>query len=113
MAKADQLRPAELPPVKVYTRLGDDERERTIAFKIPSGMDPMDLLERGATIDGNQAVLTVALDYPAYQPNPEYTCPDLNDGQNYTGMSMTRVLGDCQRGLVKFFRERGYTVEFA
>src|SRR5690348_12779427 len=116
------------PTVKVYVRLGDNEQERTIAFRIPEKMDPMDLLERGATIDGNQAILTVAWDWDVYadpqgREQGAFTCPDLNDrftisGQpasfgDFEGRSLTRVLGDCQRGLVKFFKDRGFKVQFS
>jgi hypothetical protein len=111
---------APSPTIRVFVRLGNDEHERTIAFRIPDGMDPMDLLDRGATIDGNQAVLSVAWE-PECGPDGAggYVCPDLNVVNNGTwdedffGKSMTRVLGDCQRGVVKFFKERGYTVQFA
>ena len=115
----------EPKPVKVYVRLGDDEHERTIAFRIPDGMDPIDLLERGATIDGNQAILTVEWVDAWVSPDGEssggdcYTCPNVNSDisrgtfGSFSGKSMARVLGDCQRGLVRFFKERGYTVQFA
>lgn len=114
--------PAVAPPkvVKVFVRLGDNDGERTIAFRIPNEMDPLDLLDRGATIDGNQAVLSVVWD-GEWGPNSDggYVCPDLNQANigvwtdEFSGKSMNRVLGDCQRGLVRFFKERGYRVQFA
>lgn len=128
-AERDALRDTLTPPapaveplkiVKVFVRLGDSDGERTIAFRIPDSIDSMDLLDRGATIDGNQAILPLAWDDDVDGAgNGAYTCPDLNIINNgtiyedFTGKSMARVLGDCQRGLVRFFKEHGFRVQFA
>jgi hypothetical protein len=107
--------------IKVYVRLGDNESERTISFRIPENVDPLDLLERGATIDGNQAMISAGYDAVASENEelgrriPVYSCPDLSapDNEDYKATSLVRVLGHCQRSLVRYLKSLGYQVEFA
>lgn len=103
--------------VKVWVRLGpnENENERTLAFWIPDGIDPTELLEQGAAIDGTQAVLAVAWDDAAggFQGGGAYTCPDLTDGGVFENKSLSRALGDGQRALVKYLATKGYKVQFA
>src|SRR6185295_18541324 len=49
--------------VTIYVRLGDGqnrEEQRELSFKVPEGIDSLDLLDMGFALDGNRAVFTVA-----------------------------------------------------
>ena len=95
------------PVVKIYVRMGDErkEDERIISFRIPVGIDPMELLENDFAIDGNTAMFTIA-------PLPGgdgYDCPF----NLMCGTTMTGSLRATQRTLVDYLREKGFEPQFA
>lgn len=103
--------------ITVWVRLGVNEntKERTLAFWIPKGLNQGELLDDGFTIDGTQAVLTVAQD----DDDGRYSVDNLyktRGGTPYTpyitDTSLMRLLGDTQRMLVMYLSDRGYTVKF-
>jgi hypothetical protein len=84
--------------VVVYVRLCGDGRSdecRELSFQIPDGISQIELLEEGWAIDGNSATSSV-VDYE-------------EDGQY---VPLSRVLRMRQLNLVKWFKKRGYEVEF-
>ncbi len=104
------------PTVRIYVRLGagDDDSSRNISFRIPEGLDPMELLDRGIALDGNQALLTVAevrgQDQYGNQVQPfeaAFASP-LGAGDTFA-----EALADTQRNLVTLLRERGFEPQFA
>ena len=105
--------PAAEPPdnsvVQVFVRLGGsgadrDDSVREISFRIPEGIDPLELLDQGFAIDGRNASFTVACDENVdvwYAPF------------DVVATTMNRALAESQQALVKYLRERGFTPQFA
>lgn len=102
------------PPnsVVVFVRRGpnDDTNARVVSFKIPDGLDPLDLLDRGFAIDGDMASFTV---YPVLVevnglPTFEYESTLVSQ----TRFSLTDALADAQKELVSFLSGKGYAPEF-
>jgi plasmid stability protein len=108
------LAAAELTPPKpvaaravvtIYVRLnGDDRDQRVLTFKIPEGLDPMDLLDAGFAIDGNQAAGSV---------HPTADDGDPFDGPLATGRTLVDALRNNQVAAVAFLRDRGFAARFA
>jgi hypothetical protein len=99
--------------VKIYVRLTEradklDADERLISFRIPEGVDPMELLDEGFAIDGNQAVFTVA---EVFDEGTEHPCFDAPFGER--GETLSRALATAQRELVSYLREHGFQPQFA
>lgn len=80
------------------------ESERLISFRIPDGLDPLDLLEQGFAIDGKQAVASVFWDH--LQEELPHVGPFVN------GRSLTSTLQANQLALVEYLRERGFEPKF-
>lgn len=98
------------PTVKIYVRMNGDrkEDEREITFRIPEGVDALELLDLGMAIDGNQAAFSVAPAWGADEPCWEG--PFTHEGSSST---LTAELAAQQRELVKFLRSRGFQPQFA
>jgi hypothetical protein len=114
-------------PVKIYVRLASDPRSkrddddaaemRRISFRIPDGMDALELLDHGLAIDGNQATFTIALttygdgetvyEVPFAPPTGDGRSKDLD------GATLTSALANAQKALVAFLRDRGFEPQFA
>jgi hypothetical protein len=94
--------------VKIYVRLGTDSNERVVSFRIPEGLDPLELLDLGLTLDGNQAAFAVSR--VGSDPEKVWYQSPLVESLN---RSLTGALGDAQRELVKYLREKGFTPQFA
>ncbi len=105
------------PVVKIYVRLVDnDENRRSVAFRIPEGIDSLDLLERGFALDGNQAIFTVG-PYIDHGPLGARSCFSQSitfglEGGDELYDSLTEALRAAQRSLVKFLREQGFEPQF-
>ena len=100
---------ADKPVVQIFVRLGGsgadrDDSVREISFRIPEGIDPIELLEQGFAIDGRNASFTVACD-----ENIEVWYAPFD----VIATTMNRALAESQQALVKYLRERGYTPQFA
>jgi hypothetical protein len=108
VAEAQKL---EKPTVRIYVRLGDhgeDADQRSIAFAIPTGIDPMELLEHEFAIDGRDALFTIA------QITDERTGSTYFDAPfGKSAETLSRALGMAQRDLVNYLREKGFTPQFA
>lgn len=102
------------PVVPIYVRRSGD-LSRTIAFKIPVGIDPLDILDTGFALDGNQAIFTIAWVSTGYQETDyesrEAGYFDTPFGKQ--GHTLTDALNVAQRELVAYLRERGFIPEFA
>jgi hypothetical protein len=97
--------------VAVYVRLvpGDENGHdgRVLSFKVPAGIDPIELLDHGFALDGNQAAATVG---PTFHINQE---PGYVGPFDIFGASLTDALARTQRELVEYFRERGFEPRFS
>jgi len=97
------------PTVKIYVRLGESDRERVVSFRIPDGIDPLELLERGLALDGNQAAFSVTESDGDPEEGIGFGSPLIERGNR----TLTGALGDSQRALVAFLRDRGFEPLFA
>jgi hypothetical protein len=90
--------------IKVYVRLGagGDDNVREVSFRIPEGINPIDLIDRGIAVDGNQAVFAVAWN----------RADEAFDSPFAAGPSLLTALAASQRALVAYLRERGFEPQF-
>lgn len=91
--------------VRIYTRLGagNDSSLRRVSIRIPEGLDPLELLDLGFAIDGNEAVFDVAYDSNERAFGSLYGWePTLNT-----------ALASTQKRLVIFLREKGFVPQLA
>lgn len=95
--------------VPIYVRLGrsgydQDDSVREISFRIPEGIELMELLDKGFAIDGRNAGFTIAWDRNAEVWDAPF---------GIIAPTMNRALADTQRSLVGYLREKGFTPQFA
>lgn len=101
--------------VKIYVRkVGNDDNDadrRRISLRLPYGntLDPLELLDLGLAIDGNEAVFEIGPRWEDVTRTTYYDGP-LDD---VPGESLAEGLLIQQKALVKFLREKGYKPEFA
>jgi len=108
--------PSDPVIVKIFVRKRANDA-RDLSFRIPDGLDPIDLLDVGCAIDGNSALLSVyAVRETRWDDNHA-----AYDAVAYVGTSLgqqscatlTEALALEQRTLVAFLRDKGYQPQFA
>jgi hypothetical protein len=97
----------------IYVRKGASDDERWLSFRIPEGVDQVELLEAGFAIDGNQAVVSVSqtdLDgegrmgyaYRIFDPKPDWESDD----------NLPDALQHAEIALMTYLKGRGFSITF-
>jgi hypothetical protein len=105
--KEKKVQESANPIVKIYVRKGVHDDQRLVSFRVPDGLDSMELLDLGYALDGNQAIFTVSSEDGGPEGGIWYSSPIA--GMNRT---LTGALSEAQRVLVNYLREKGLTPQF-
>jgi len=127
--------PKGKPTITIYVRKGDHPKERIISINpIPTGVEPLDLLDAGFALDGNSATISVdpqlyvghhhgknavgarGLTFPGEEPHvagfhrwvPGGALP----GDWAVTWTLTKAVNDVEKALVDWLRDLGCEVKF-